>query len=198
MAPRHALQWSVQSNNFVAESDLPSKTTRHFVQTSDGRLEVLVVEPPVTQQRREHALFFQHGAFGCASVWLPYTTYLSQLGYPCYAISLRGHGASWVPGIVKMWCTTKAVLAQDMVVGMEWAKSEEMRKRGSKTASIVLVGHSMGGGLVQYALSEELVTVTGLVLCGPAPGSGMCVFSSSNHRLMYIVDNSCIQASSLH
>jgi pimeloyl-ACP methyl ester carboxylesterase len=65
------------------------------------------------------------------------------------------------------------LFARDMVAGMEWAKAEEMRKRGSNTVSIVLVGHSMGGGLVQYTLSKELVTVTGLILCGPVPGSGM-------------------------
>ena len=173
VAPRHALQWSVQSNNYISDWGLPSNTTRHFVQTPQGHLELLVVDPPATHPRREQALFFQHGAFGCASVWLPYTTYLSQLGYPCYALSLRGHGASWVPGMAALWCTTKAILAQDMIAGLEWTKVEEMRKRDCNTANIVLVGHSIGGGLVQYALSEELVTVTGLILCAPAPGSGL-------------------------
>jgi pimeloyl-ACP methyl ester carboxylesterase len=173
VAPRHALQWSVQSNNYIPDWGLPSNTTRHFVQTPQGHLELLVVDPPATHPRREQALFFQHGAFGCASVWLPYTTYLSRLGYPCYALSLRGHGASWVPGMAALWCTTKAILAQDMIAGLEWTKVEEMRKRDCNTANIVLVGHSIGGGLVQYALSEELVTVTGLILCAPAPGSGL-------------------------
>jgi pimeloyl-ACP methyl ester carboxylesterase len=173
MAPRHPLRWSSQANNYIPESDLPSNATRHFVQTSEGQLEILAVEPPPTQQRRGQALFFLHGMFGSASVWLPYAIYLSQLGYPCYAISLRGHGASWVPGIVKLWWTTKAAFARDIVAGMEWVKAQEMRKQGSGTASIVLVGHSMGGGFVQYALSKELVTVTGLILCGPVSGSGM-------------------------
>lgn len=173
MAPRHALQWSTHFNSYIPETNLPSNTTRHFVQTSEGPLELLVADPPATHQRREHALFFQHGAFGCASIWLKYTTYLSQLGYPCYALSLRGHGASWALKVSKLWCTTKATLAREMVAGIEWAKAEEMRKRGTNTVSIVLVGHSMGGGLVQYALSKELVTVTGLILCGAAPGSGM-------------------------
>jgi pimeloyl-ACP methyl ester carboxylesterase len=74
---------------------------------------------------------------------------------------------------MKLYCTTKAAIARDMVAGIEWVKAEEMRKRGSDTASIVLVGHSMGGGLVQYALSKGLVTATGLILIGAAPGSGM-------------------------
>jgi len=72
-----------------------------------------------------------------------------------------------------MWRTTITAIARDMVAGIEWAKGEEMKKRGGDTPSIVLVGHSMGGGLAQYALSEELVTVTGLILCGAVPGSGM-------------------------
>ena len=173
MASRHTLRWSAQPNKYIPESELPPNITRQFVHTPEGPLEVLVAEPPVKQERRAHALFFQHGAFGCASVWLLYATYFSQLGYPCYAFSLRGHGASWVPGIVKFWWTTKATLALDLVAGIEWARAEEMRKRGTDNASIVLVGHSMGGGLVQYTLSQELVTVTGLILCGAAPGSGM-------------------------
>lgn len=173
MAPRHALQWSTRSNNYIPEKNLPSNTIRHFIQTSEGLLELLVVEPPFSQQRQKHALFLQHGVFGCASVWLPYAIHLSQLGYPCYALSLRGHGASWVPGIVKLWWTTKAVFTRDMVAGIEWATAEETRKQDSHTVSIVLVGHSMGGGLVQYALSKELVNVTGVILCGPAAGSGM-------------------------
>lgn len=171
MALKHTLQWSARPNMYVPDSDLPSNTTRHQVQTVDGPLELLVVEPHVT--RREQVLFFQHGAFGCASVWIPYATYFSQLGYPCYAISVRGHGASWVPGILKMWCASKATIVRDMVAGIEWAKAEEMRKRGTTSVSLVLVGHSMGGGLAQYALSKELVRVTGLILCGTTPGSGM-------------------------
>ena len=173
MPPRHTLHWSAHPNPHIPESDLPPNATRHFVQSSEGPLEILVVEPLVTQQRRGQALFFQHGAFGCASIWLPYATYFSRLGYPCYAFSVRGHGASWVPEVMEMWWTTKAALARDMVAGIEWAKAEETKKRASDTAGIVLVGHSIGGGLAQYVLSNELVTATGLILCGAAPGSGM-------------------------
>jgi hypothetical protein len=74
--------------------------------------------------------------FGYASVWLPYAIYLSQLGYPCYALSLRGHGANWVPGIVKLWWTTKAVFTRDTIAGIEWATMEETRKQDGRTALV--------------------------------------------------------------
>ena len=36
----------------------------------------------------------------------------------------------------------------------------------------VLVGHSSGGGLAQYVLSEGYIRTEALVLCGAIPGTG--------------------------
>lgn len=75
---------------------LPSHTERKFVQTPNGPLELLACEP---RQPSENgmcpAMFFVHGGYGCASVWLEWMTYLYEQDYPgrLYAYSIRSHGA---------------------------------------------------------------------------------------------------------
>ena len=65
-----------------------------------------------------------------------------------YAISLRGHGASWAPGFVEMWAWTGLrELAGDLVAAV---RDVERREQGREC---VLVGHTSGGGLVQYVLA---------------------------------------------
>lgn len=135
---------------------------------------MLVAEPPAGKHRHDKILIFQHGGLGSAWVWLPYMTYLSQQhGYPCYAISSRGHGASWIPGFFQMWFMTKVGIAQDVMRAIEWARRREGRNQNSNLARVVLVGHSMGGGVVQYLVSHNLARVDGLILCGAAPTFGM-------------------------
>ena len=108
-------------------------------------------------------------------------TFLQQHGYTCYAISLRGHGESWNPGFWRMtWGTTLKDLAEDVsCVWEELLRREEKRKQmnyeGSEEMDSVLpvlVGHSSGGGLAQYVLSEGFVRAEALVLCGSIPGTG--------------------------
>lgn len=92
--------------------------------------------------------------------------FLSSRGIPCYALSLRGHGESWHPSFLRMvYGTTKSALADDLVAGIRWVEQRE----GSQ---VVLCGHSSGGGLSQFVLSERDIRVKGLALMGAVPGSG--------------------------
>lgn len=106
---------------------------------------------------------------------------LQQHGYTCYAVSLRGHGESWNPGFWRMtWGTSLEDLAQDVRCVWEGVLlSEEKRRRSDSkefeeiTAAMpVLIGHSSGGGLAQYVLSEGIVQAEALVLCAAIPGFG--------------------------
>jgi pimeloyl-ACP methyl ester carboxylesterase len=91
---------------------------------------------------------------------------------PCYAVSYRGHGASWYPNFLRMvYFTTKRMLANDLVAGVKEATRRETERTG-KTVEVVLVGHSSGGGLSQLILSDGDVRVKGLALCGAIPGFG--------------------------
>ena len=149
-------RWTSKPNKIIPDEALPVNTARHLIPTPSGLIEILAMEPPASHPRREHYLFFQHGAFGHASVWLPWATFLSQEhGYPCYAISIRGHGASWVPKYFQMWTMSLRTSVGDSVAGIEWAKAEEARKRGGEEEGrMVLVGHSIGGAIVQSMLSR--------------------------------------------
>ena len=106
---------------------------------------------------------------------------LQQHGYTCYAMSLRGHGESWNPGFWRMtWGTGLKDLAQDVRCVWESVllREEKRRRLDSKEseetipAMPVLIGHSSGGGLAQYVLSEGVVQAEALVLCAAIPGFG--------------------------
>ncbi|KAI1110659.1 Alpha/Beta hydrolase protein [Nemania sp. NC0429] len=147
----------------------PAGTTRTFISTAKGDLELLCAKagspapgiPPVV---------FMHGGMGSAWVWHEYMRYLAGRGVTSYAVSARGHGASWHPSFLRMlYATTKRDLADDLVAGIKAVQEREGIGAG---AGIVLVGHSSGGGLSQYILSEGDVRVRGLVLLGAVPGTG--------------------------
>jgi pimeloyl-ACP methyl ester carboxylesterase len=92
---------------------------------------------------KEDATFFVHGGFGSAAVWPEYMMYFSQHGIPCYALSLHGHGNSWYPSLPRMlYRTTKRMLANDLVAGVEYVQELESEKRGEKM-EVVLVGIQM-------------------------------------------------------
>ena len=106
---------------------------------------------------------------------------LQQHGYTCYAMSLRGHGESWIPGFWRMtWGTSLNDLAQDVRCVWDGVLQREKKRRDlagkesgkSIPAMPVLIGHSSGGGLAQYVLSEGLVQAEALVLCAAIPGFG--------------------------
>lgn len=153
-------------------TSLPDGIVRFFADTSSGRIEILYAAPRGGSKDRDASpIFFVHGGMGSAWVWLEYMTYLSDRGVPCYAVSMRGHGESWSPSYLRMvWLTTKRDLADDVVAGIRFVRE---RERGNE---IVLVGHSSGGGLSQFILSEGDVEVKGLALMGAVPGSGSCVY----------------------
>lgn len=92
--------------------------------------------------------------------------YLANRGITCYAISYRGHGNSWHPSFLRMLYTvTKRDFANDLLAGIMAVQIKE----GSE---IILVGHSIGGGLCQFLLNEGGIQVKGLALLSAIPGNG--------------------------
>jgi pimeloyl-ACP methyl ester carboxylesterase len=63
---------------------------------------------------------------------------------PCYAVSYRGHGASWYPFFLRMYFTTKRSAADDLVAAIKFVRQKEGRE-------VVLVGHSSGGALASLS-----------------------------------------------
>ncbi|KAI0452938.1 Alpha/Beta hydrolase protein [Xylaria acuta] len=143
----------------------PTGTTRTFITTPKGDLELLCAKPADPAPGIPPVVFV-HGGMGSAWVWHEYMRYLAARGVTSYAVSARGHGASWHPSFLRMlYATTKRELADDFAAGVRAVQ-------GWEGGEVVLVGHSSGGGLSQFILSEGDVKVKGLALLGAVPGTG--------------------------
>ncbi|KAH6613446.1 Alpha/Beta hydrolase protein [Chaetomium tenue] len=147
---------------------LPDGVDRLFVETPGGNIEVLYARPTAPLPDADAPpLFFVHGGMGGAWVWLEYLRFFAARGIPCYAVSLRGHGGSYYPSFLRMvYATTKRMLADDVLAALRWVQEREGGRE------VVLVGHSSGGGLAQFVLSEKEARVKALVLMASVPGSG--------------------------
>lgn len=184
LIPWPTLRWTLPKEPRPSRP-LPSSITRSFISSDQGRdLELLTAcsnAPSFSSNPARPPIFFLHGGFGGAFVWIEWMTFLRERGYTCYAISLRGHGESWNPGFWRMtWGTGLNDLAQDVRCAWEEVLLREEKRRqinGEADEKMdpvlpVLVGHSSGGGLAQYVLSEGLVRTEALVLCAAIPGFG--------------------------
>lgn len=120
------------------------------------RLEVISERPP--HGARPPPLLFVHGAYSSARLWAPYfLPFFADAGYDAYALSLRGHGASegrellaqtrlrdYVADVVQVCCELD-----------EWP---------------VLIGHSMGGMVVQKVLNDHPIPAAVLMASAPPHG----------------------------
>lgn len=172
------LQWRRPSPNPPSPTALPEGIRRSTVHTASGPLELLTALPTTPFDESTPPLFFAHGGFGCAEIWLQYMQFFAARGYPCYAISYRGHGKSWYPWFWRMYFTSRHTMAEDLAAGLKYVQAlESARRKGSNGASdnttrVVLVAHSAGGALSQYALSRNMIQVQGFCMLAAVPGFG--------------------------
>ncbi len=103
-------------------------------------------------------LLFVHGAFCGAWVWDEYfLPYFAEHGYAAHAISLRGHGNS--EGRKQLLWTSLEDYVQDV--------EKTINRLGIRP---ILVGHSMGGVIVQKYLQNNVVPAAVLMASGPPLG----------------------------
>ncbi len=101
-------------------------------------------------------VLFVHGAFAGAWMWTEtFMPFLADAGFPCYAVSLRGHGGS--EGHEQMEWHSIADYVDDVGTIIDWLGETP-----------VLVGHSMGGFIVQKFL-ERHETPGAALLCSVPP-----------------------------
>ncbi len=114
---------------------------------------------PKHNQHQKTPLVFVHGAFAGAWCWASYfVPYFVSQGYPCYTFSLRGHGESegketlnWTP-------------LEDYVTDLNTVLS-------SLDIEPVIIGHSMGGMIVQKYL--ETKNAKAAILLSSVPSKGL-------------------------
>jgi non-heme chloroperoxidase len=124
-------------------------------QTVEG-LEVHSCLP--TKKTTRPPLLFIHGAFAGGWMWTEtFMPFLAKAGYPCYALSLRGHGGSHGREHIDWHSVSDYV--DDVKTIVDWLGQTP-----------VLIGHSMGGFLAQKFLEHHETPGVALVCSVPPQG----------------------------
>lgn len=128
--------------------------------------EVLACLPQKASSRPP--LLFVHGAFAGAWIWADtFMPYFAKAGYPCYALSLLGHGNSVDRDRID-WLGINDYV-DDVKVVADWIGTPS-----------VLVGHSMGGFVVQKYLEQHFAPAAALLCSVPPQG----LVASQFHLMM--------------
>jgi pimeloyl-ACP methyl ester carboxylesterase len=122
-------------------------------------MDLELIEPESSAAQRPTPLLFVHGAWHGAWCWQEYfLPYFSRAGFAVYALSLRGHGRS---------------AGRDR---LRWARVNDYMRDvesivGRLPSHPVLIGHSMGGAVVQKYLERH--AAPGGVLLASVPPAGI-------------------------
>ena len=99
-------------------------------------------------------IVFVHGICHGAWCWENYIEYFCGKGYDCYAFSLRGHWGSY-----PAWNATISDYVSDLDQIISYIPNKKP----------VVVGHSMGGAIVQKYLELYPDKLSGIVLLASVP-----------------------------
>lgn len=116
-------------------------------------------------------LVFVHGVSHGAWCWEYFVDYFTQAGYACFAINLRGHGDNNRKDIKKARLSDYII---DVIRCIDYIENHhndpEINIAYSKP---VIIGHSMGGAIVEKYISDFHHKVCSAVLLAPATAEGM-------------------------
>lgn len=137
------------------------------------RLELITREPET--DARPTPILFIHGSWHAAWCWEErFLTYFASKGYVSHAMSLRGHGNS--EGYDHLFWTSMRDYATDV--------AQVVDEMGEQP---VLVGHSMGGMVVQKYLETRSAPAAVLMASLPKRGSsGFALRTARRHPLRFL------------
>ena len=123
------------------------------------KLDVISHHPTTTT--KSTPLLFVHGSFTDARFWeVHFLPYFARQGFEAHAVSLRGHGQSEGHELLHTWRLSDYV-------------EDVARTVATFDSPPILVGHSMGGMIVQKYLEHRADEVAGLVLMASVPPQGL-------------------------
>ena len=118
------------------------------------KLEIISKYP--VENQRPTPLLFIHGTLHTAACWdVHFLDYFARHGYTAHAVNLRGHGKS--EGWEKLRWTRIADFVEDVTNAVQQLSSPP-----------VLIGHSMGGFIIQKYL-EDHDAPAAVLLSSPSP-----------------------------
>ncbi len=121
------------------------------------KLEVISKYP--SSKKHSAPILFVHGAWHAAWCWdVHFLDYFAQQGFEAHAVSLRGHGKS--EGSSKLRWTRISDYVEDVEKTVQQLANPP-----------IIIGHSMGGLVVQKYLENS--TVPGAVLLASVPTAGV-------------------------
>ena len=130
-----------------------------------------------TVETPKGATVLVHGICHGAWCWENFINFFADHGHQCYAISLPGHGGSEGKEHLQEYRLSDYVEA--VKEAMETIK-EDMEAHGLRDVKPFLLGHSMGGAVVQQYIGKYEDDVQGAVLFAPATAPKMS--SEDSHR----------------
>lgn len=134
--------------------------------TGPRGLEILAAAP-TRKVPNKPPLLLVHGLGHGAWCWAHWLKAAAEAGHPAYALSLRGHGAS--PGTLR-------------TAAMGHYAEDVLHVAGTLPSRAVLVGHSMGGLVVQRVLARYAAHAGVLVAPVPAhPAVGSLLAIARRH-----------------
>jgi pimeloyl-ACP methyl ester carboxylesterase len=129
------------------------------LQPTEVGLGLEVIEKGICTRAHPVPLLFVHGAWHAAWCWEPFVDYFADKGYRALAVSLRGHGTSPSPKGVRRCSLADYV--------------DDVKSVAENLPSMpVLIGHSMGGFVVQKYLESNEAPAGVLVASAPPQGGG--------------------------
>jgi pimeloyl-ACP methyl ester carboxylesterase len=109
-------------------------------------------------------LLFVHGGYCDGWCWEPhFLPWFAELGYPSYALSLRGHGASGGRETL-------------FIAGLDDYAADVEKVAASLPVPPVLIGHSMGAAVVERLLATRPMPAAALL--APLPPSGLLTMAA--------------------
>ena len=124
----------------------------------------------------------------CHGAWCfeNFLSYFADNGYDCYALSLRGHAGS--EGYEKLNKYGLLEYSNDVKRCIEYCKSTECEYK--MKSDPFLLGHSMGGAVVQKYIGEYSNTIKGAILFASATAGGMdfkkTMKDSATHKNLFL------------
>ena len=124
----------------------------------DTALSLEVISRYPSKGKRRTPLLFVHGAFTAGWVWSEhFLDWFAERGWPAHAISLRGHGGSEGLELLGQW-------------GIDHYVADVMQVVEELGEPPVLIGHSMGGFVVQKCLEQQAFPAAVLMCSVPPKG----------------------------
>lgn len=111
------------------------------------------------------SIVFVHGVCHGAWCWENFLRDFSDRGYDCFALSLRGHGDSAGHGLRKQLYSVACYVSDVKKVVEQCSKKTHEKP--------FLMGHSMGGAIVQQYIDKYSETIKGAILLAPVTAEGM-------------------------